>query len=229
VQELVRKFITAFVISLLVFAVSAAVIVGALAIGRDKYSPPADRNEKTELSGESFNLLLIMTDYSPEKFDDYDPDAVKNIFGKDVSSKGDSNALDGYRRIYAEDMTLLRFDKERGQLTYTHIPGNTLVSVGGVKTCLEEIPAFYGTDYLVDKSHAILGVDIDTYVLLTPESAAAKSAYALSPCDHSKSERQAALNALVPAQSPSMPSVRFTAFIIKATHSAVAGTESEPR
>jgi anionic cell wall polymer biosynthesis LytR-Cps2A-Psr (LCP) family protein len=114
-----------------------------------------------------------MTDYSPERFDDYDPDAVKNIFGKDVSSKGDSNALDGYRRIYAEDMTLLRFDKERGQLTYTHIPGNTLVSVGGVKTCLEEIPAFYGTEYLVDKIHAILGVEIDTYVLLTPESAAA--------------------------------------------------------
>lgn len=172
-SELVKKFITAFVISLLIFAVSAAIIAGALSIGRDKYVPDTDHGDEAELSGESFNLLLIMTDYAPDRFDDYDPDAVKNIFGREVSSKGDPDKLDGYRKIYAEDMVLLRFDKERGQLTYTHVPGNTLVSVGGVKTCLDQIPAFYGTEYLVDKVHALLGVEIDTYVLLTPGDAAA--------------------------------------------------------
>lgn len=159
--------------SLLVFAVSAAVIAGALSIGRDKYTPPVAPSHESELSGESFNLLLIMTDYAPEKFSDYDPDAVKNIFGKDVSSSGNADALNGYRKIYAEDMVLLRFDKERRQITYTRIPGNTLVSVGGVKTCLENIPADHGTEYLVDKVHALFGVEIDTYILLTPENAAA--------------------------------------------------------
>lgn len=171
-KELFKKFITAFVISLLVFAVSAVVIACALSLGRDKYIPSDTHEESASLEGESFNLLIIMTDYAPEKFDDYSPEAVKNIFGTEISSKGDADKLQGYRKIYAEDMALLRFDKERGELTYTLIPGNTLVSVGGVKTCLEEIPAFYGTEYLVDKVHALVGVEIDTYVLVTPESAA---------------------------------------------------------
>ena len=155
------------------FAVSAAVIAGALSIGRDKYTPPIDPTHENEISGESFNLLLIMTDYAPEKFSDYDPDAVKNIFGAEVASSGNPNALNGYRKIYAEDMVLLRFDKERRQITYTRIPGNTLVSVGGVKTCLENVPSDHGTEYLVDKVHALFGVEIDTYMLFTPENAAA--------------------------------------------------------
>ena len=169
-SELAKKFISAFVISLLVFAVSAAVVAGALSIGRDKYTPPVD--SQSEIDGESFNLLLIMTDYAPDKFSDYDPDAVKNIFGREVGSSGNADSLGGYRKIYAEDMVLLRFDKERRQITYTRIPGNTLVSVGGVKTCLENIPADHGTEYLVDKVHALFGVEIDTYILFTPENAA---------------------------------------------------------
>ncbi len=170
--ELIKNFIFAFVLSLVVFAVSAAAIAGALSIGRDEYVPSIDNDRKPKLDGESFNVLLIMTDYAPEKFSDYDPDAIKNIFGKEIASNGDPVTLAGYRRIYAEDMVLLRFDKERRQLTYTHIPGNTLVSVGGVKTCLENIPADYGTATLVDKVHALFGVEIDRYILFTPESAA---------------------------------------------------------
>ena len=171
-SELIKKFIFAFVLSLIVFAISAAAIAGALSIGRDEYVPSIDNDRKPRLDGESFNVLLIMTDYAPEKFSDYDPDAIKNIFGKEIASNGAPEALAGYRRIYAEDMVLLRFDKERRQLTYTHIPGNTLVSVSGVKTCLENIPADYGTATLVDKVHALFGVEIDRYILFTPESAA---------------------------------------------------------
>ena len=171
-RELIKKYIFALLLSLLIFAVSAAVIAGALSIGRDKYIPIIDNDRDPKLDGESFNVLLIMTDYAPDKFSDYDPDAVKNIFGKQVAVSGGSETLAGYRKIYAEDMTLVRFDKEQRQITYTHIAGNTLVSVGGVKTKLENVPADYGTQCLVDKVHALLGVEIDRYILFTPENAA---------------------------------------------------------
>lgn len=170
-SELIKKYIFALLISLLLFAVSAAAIAGALSIGRDKYTPPVESTRKPKLDGESFNVLLIMTDYAPDKFSDYDPDAVENIFGKEIISSGNGESLAGYRTVNAEDMVLLRFDKERRQITYTHIAGNTLVSVGGVKTCLENIPADHGTECLVEKVHALLGVEIDRYILFTPENA----------------------------------------------------------
>lgn len=172
-KTLSGKFITAFLISLLVFVLSASVIGGALLIGRgEKYTPPSDGGGSKELSGSSFNVLLIMTDYAPEKFNDYDPESVKNIFGTDVAPAEVSSGLSPYRKIYAEDMALLRFDKERGDLTYTHIPGNTFVKAkGDVKMRLEEVAAVYGTEYLVSKVHAIVGVEIDSYILFTPQTA----------------------------------------------------------
>lgn len=174
-NELVKKFIIALVISLLVFGISAAVIVSALSIGRESENTDDGRDE--EILGESFNVLLIMTDFSPNKFGDYLPEHVKNVFGIDYKTNYSSDSLDGYRRIYAETMALFRFDAERGEITYTHIPGNTLVSVKGVKMCLEEIPSRYGAEFLVEKIHALFGVEIDTYALFTPKSAATALSY----------------------------------------------------
>ena len=170
---LIKKFIIAFAISLLIFSMTAAVISIAVSMEDQKSHGLHDQpQEKDVLEGESFNLLLIMSDYVPEKFNDYDPDAVRKIFGTETSSEYISNGLLSYRKIHAESMTLLRFDKERREITFTHIPGNTFVSVKGVKMCLKDIPAQYGTQFLIDKVHALLGIEIDSYVLFTPKSAA---------------------------------------------------------
>ena len=170
-NQMVKKFIFAFVVSLLAFAVSLSVIAFALGVGRDDgYVAPIVQQKKIE--GESFNLLLIMTDFMPTSFNNYSAEQVKNVFGIEYANGLPSNKMLGYRKIYAEDMALLRFDAERGELTFTHVPGNTYVSIKGVKTCLEDVAYEYGTEMLVEKVHALLGVEIDFYAVFTPETAA---------------------------------------------------------
>ena len=172
-NTLLKKFIGSFVAALVIFAISAAVISGALSMGRDeKYIPPNTGTEKNELSGRSFNLLLILTDFAPEIFDDYDPSVVKSIFGTDYAGSGKPDGLEGYRRITAETMSIVRFDKERGELTYTHIPGNVLVGAKGIKTRIGNLISDYGVEFLVSKVHAITGIEIDSYFVFTPKSAA---------------------------------------------------------
>ncbi len=167
-----KKFIMAFVIALLIFAITATVISAALMIGRgDSYTPPDDGVGEV-IWGESFNVLLILTDYDPDKHGDYDPESVKMIFGESVSSSYVPEGLAGYRKIHAEGAALLRFDKERGELTYTHIPGNSLVSAKGVKMRLSDLLE-EGVDFFVSKVNALTGIDIDTYFVFNPKSAAA--------------------------------------------------------
>ena len=120
-NQLLKKFIFAFVVSLLVFAISLSVIAFALGVGRDDgYVSPIGPQKKLE--GESFNVLLIMTDFMPRSFNNYSAEQVKNVFGTEYSEGASSNKMLGYRKIYAEDMALLRFDAERGELTFTHVP-----------------------------------------------------------------------------------------------------------
>ncbi len=169
-SPLIKKFITAFVIALLVFALSATVIGLALTIGReDEYKPPVTEGGK--LWGESFNVLLVLTDYTPDKYSDYDPESAKTIFGSTINSEA-PDTLEGYRRINAEGMALIRFDKERRELTYTCIPGNTLVSVKGVKLRICDVLENDGVETLVAKVNAMTGIEIDSYIIFTPESAA---------------------------------------------------------
>lgn len=172
-NTLVKKFIASFVAALIIFGTSAAVISWALSMGRDDiYVPPETDGNEITLSGRSFNLLLIMTDFAPESFNDYDPTVVKSIFGIDYSGSMKPDGLMGYRKITAETMSIVRFDKERGELTYTHIPGNVLVSAKGVKTRIGSLISDYGTEFLVSKVHAITGIEIDSYFVFTPDSAA---------------------------------------------------------
>ncbi len=172
-NTLLKKFIVSFVAALVIFGISATVISWALSMGRDDiYVPPKTDGNENMLSGRSFNLLLIMTDFAPESFNDYDPAVVKSIFGIDYSGSKKPDGLTGYRKITAETMSILRFDKERGELTYTHIPGNVLVSAKGVKTRIGNLISDYGTEFLVSKVHAITGIEIDSYFVFTPKSVA---------------------------------------------------------
>lgn len=168
-----KKSLVAFFISLAIFSLSALIIAGALSIGRgDPESDDVGKggSSSTIEEGRSFSVLLIMTDYDPEQFDDYDARQIKNVFGDDAQLNA---STDGFgRRINAEDMMLLRFDNERGELTFTPIPGNLLVTVKNIKMKLEVVAANYGMTTLVDKIRAIVGVEIDSYAVFTPNTAA---------------------------------------------------------
>ena len=169
-----KKFIIAFVVSLFIFSLAALVIAFGLSIGRENdrvnggYTP-------SDISGKSFNILLIMSDYAPEKFNDYHPTWVKNVVGEDISfpSNAPSSALSGYRKVYTENMVIACFDKERGRVTLTPLSGGTLVNVKGLSIRLEELAGEWGLPILTEKVHALTGLEIDSYAVFTPSTAAA--------------------------------------------------------
>ena len=156
-----RKTVLAFFISFVVFSVAALVVAALLSIGRGGISLP--RKVKST-DGESFNILLVMTDYSPERFDDYDADSIENVF-ETVSLNT------GTRKIRAESMLLARFDSKRSELTLTPISGNTIVTVRGKETTLDSVASDCGSVILAEKVRAMTGLEIDSYIVFTPESA----------------------------------------------------------
>ena len=159
-----KKALLSFCFSLAVFSVAAFVIALALSLGRCSVSGEKARIPKN-IRGESFNILLVMTDYRPETFDDYDPKSVENIFG--IVSDGT-----GTRRVNAESILLVRFDSVYSELTLTPFSGKTLVSVKGQEKTLDSVASDFGTDLLVQKIHAMTGLEIDRYMVFTPDSAA---------------------------------------------------------
>ena len=76
--------------------------------------PPAD----DDIKGNSFNMLLIGTDYQPAVLDDYDLTAYnENVSGFKVKE----------RTINADTIILVRVDKEMKSFIFLPIPSNTQV------------------------------------------------------------------------------------------------------
>lgn len=156
-----KKTILMFFLFFVIFSVAAIVVAALLSIGRGGLST-FDKAKSVE--GDSFNILLVLTDYAPELFDDYDGHSVENVFG-DVSDET------GERIVHTEAMLLARFDSARGELTLTSIPGNTVVSIRGKEITLDCVASEYGSDTLVEKIRAMTGLEVDSRVFFTPESA----------------------------------------------------------
>ena len=156
-----KKAVFTFGVSLIAFSLAALLIAAVLSIGRGGLFC----SDKTKQgSGEPFSVLLIMTDYTPEQFDDYEARSVGNVFNTVSNSTG-------MRKIRTESMLLARFDPSRSEITLTPISGNTLVSVKGRETTLDSVASEYGSELLAEKIRAMTGLEIDRYIVFSPESA----------------------------------------------------------
>ena len=150
-----------FIICLVLFLVVAVAVASLLSASRGGF-PKIDI--KSDVEGESFNTLLVLTDYRPELFDDYNAQSVENVF--DIVSPDT-----GSRTIRTEAILLVRFDPIRGEVTLTDISGYTVAKVCGKETTLNYVASDYGSEILVDKVRALTGMEIDSYAVFTPESA----------------------------------------------------------
>ena len=157
-----KTTVLAFCIFFVLFSI-VALAVGILLSVIHGELPEFDMHKNVE--GESFNTLLVLTDYRPDTFDDYDGESVRNVFGT-VSDDT------GTRKIRTEAMLLLRFDAKRGDITLTSISGNTITKVKGEETTLDSVAGDCGSSVLVEKIRAMTGLEIDSYIIFTPESAA---------------------------------------------------------
>ncbi len=172
-----RNFILTFAVSLLVFGIMAYAGVGfvldsvigpvpdittppAITLeGDDPIFDPEDTSEDPsftdEIVGESFNILLIGSDYQPEIFDDYD-----------YEEKWPGPGFpDKRNRPWCADMIiLLRIDKASRQFVICPIPRNIKRVVDRETVRLGDTIAKKNTQFLCGKVSELTGLPIDYYI-----------------------------------------------------------------
>ena len=113
--------------------------------------------EEDEINGNTFNILLVGTDYQPELFKDYDYE--ENWTGDGFPDK--------HSRSWGADMLiLLRIDKENRKFIFCAIPRNTRVQVDGIYTQLGDVLSEKGIDFLCGKVTGLTGLQINYYATL---------------------------------------------------------------
>jgi LCP family protein required for cell wall assembly len=174
-----RTFIVTFIASLLIFGVFAAVISGLLSdtlnslingsvddIGGEN-TDIDNGNLSDDVGGSTFNILLIGTDYQPELLSDYDP-AKQQLYPSLTQYEIDYDrglSPYNYRKISADTIVLVRVNKEDALVSYTYLPSNMQVTVGGVDSVLGEAWHDHGIDYLKEMVKSLTGWNIDYYVI----------------------------------------------------------------
>lgn len=118
------------------------------------------RLDTSAITGDSFTMLFILTDYQPDKYDDY---------AATLKSKTDFEygALSGsIRYTEAETLLLMRVDKENGRFIFLPIPVNSRVLVGTQYFSLKTLWSNCGRDWMVSKINAMTGMTIDRYMVV---------------------------------------------------------------
>lgn len=119
-----------------------------------------DPNEE-EIHGDSFNFIVITTDYRPDIYDNYSPNSA-SMSGTDWSTvdpeKTTGCLTENYRDISVTSIVLVRIDKEREQYVYSYIsPYISVYTSSGYKS-LSEVYNFYGKNTLVDYVNFLTGI-----------------------------------------------------------------------
>lgn len=119
-------------------------------------------NPLAGLAGESFSLLLVCTDYRPDVFDDYLPDADK------IDTEDDTvgTLQNGFRVMGPSAICLIRCSKETGRFAVTPIPVNMNVHTAVGSTTLHDIYGLYGLEMFLAKIEAVTGITVDRYAVV---------------------------------------------------------------
>lgn len=182
-----RDYFLTFIIAGIVFAVVAYFMVGFVlkSISPEVPTDPSDTtidpgiiDSPTDKSS-SFNVLVIGIDYQPDILSDYSKEKIDSLFPGNgyVSTMPTLNeemglVVPNYRKVNADSVMLLRVDKKNKEFTYTVLPSNMVLTVGGIMTTLKDLYCDKGLDFVIDKVHAITGLPIDYYAVVNIAAAA---------------------------------------------------------
>ncbi len=122
-----------------------------------------------EPKGESFNFLIVTTDYRPDLYNDYEPDltVMNGINWVQMEPEETIGCLSQeYRERGASSLVLVRIDKEQKKFVYTYItPLIRVYTETGFHT-LSDTYMIYGREKLAQYIHAMTGLTVDyTFVL----------------------------------------------------------------
>lgn len=190
----VRNFIITFSVSAIIFSVFAFLLTGFVvdSIGpvinggaittavdsgnqTDDEGKPVDQTP-SDIKGNSFNILLIGTDYQPNILNDYNP-KISELYPMFGRINGPADTEHGfppyaYRKVSPDTIILARVSKEKNQFTFTALPTNMHVSTGGSMTTLGDLYQDEGLDYFISKINAITGLPINYYAIIDIEGLA---------------------------------------------------------
>lgn len=128
---------------------------------------PGDEEEIPE--GESFNFLLITTDYRPDLYTDYQP-TLDTMYNHDWYSTPPENTMGSlstdYRSAKASSIVLVRVDKERRQFIYTCFTPEMQVYTSTGYHTLSDVYTLYGKDSVAEHIHAMTGLKIKYTALI---------------------------------------------------------------
>ncbi len=127
-------------------------------------NPNTDLPPEDEILGETFNILLVGTDYQPELFDDYDYE--EKWEGPGFPDKRN-------RKWGADMIVILRVDKENRQFVFCPIPRNTRVLVDGNYMQLGDVISEKGIEFFSGKVSGLTGLKMDYHAIVTVGSIAA--------------------------------------------------------
>ncbi len=124
-----------------------------------------EENPEKVIQGDSFNMLFVVTDYQPDLFNDYPPDADALEALQAESAEKNLGVLGvKYRRTRAAAVVLLRADKERREFTYTVFPAITRVTTSSGDHALSDLYDLYGLDYIINTVSGMTGLTVDYHM-----------------------------------------------------------------
>ena len=74
-----------------------------------------------------------------------------------------------YRQIETDALLMVCLDRERGRITYSALPAEAYTEVNGKIIKLSEIYNRFGLDTLKDRVHALTGISVDRYAVISAE------------------------------------------------------------
>ena len=113
--------------------------------------------------GESFNLLLVTTDYRPDLYNDYRPSA--ETIEEKTAGLEDAIPTIGllsadFRSVNATAIVLVRADREKAQYLFTYFTPEMEVYTPGGNRTLSEVYTLYGISTLSEYVNAMTGLKI---------------------------------------------------------------------
>ena len=192
-----RNFFITFFIALLIFGICAYFIVGFVTgnIGDlmsgesgeeivttdgTGQTPDADIDividDKKDLEGESFNILLVGTDYRPSLYKDYHPNVSSQYPTFPSSQKligyGGTLPEYPYRTVSADAIVLVCVNEEKRTVACINIPSKMYIEYAGDNTFLGDLYYEKGFETFKTKVSALTGAEIDYYALTSVEQVA---------------------------------------------------------
>ena len=170
-----RNFLITFFVSILFFGVAAYFIStfvtatltnsidGNPAVSLEIITQPIESSVDSEqddifanIKGESFNFVIIGTDYQPDLFNDYE---IEDTYVETFPEMRN-------REYSADAIAIVRFDKEGRKVLISSVPSNMRLKVDGSFTTLGDIYRENGLEFLLDKLTGLTGFEIDKYFVI---------------------------------------------------------------